>query len=48
MTDEELDALDRMLAEAREKALREAADELRGQGYGAAVRTILALIEVKP
>lgn len=38
-------ALDRMLAEAREKALREAADELRGQGYGNAVRTILALIE---
>ena len=31
--------------EAREKALREAADELRGQGYGAAVRAILALIE---
>lgn len=31
--------------EAREKALREAADELRGQGYGNAVRTILALIE---
>lgn len=38
-------ALDRMLVEAREKALREAADELRGQGYGNAVRTILALIE---
>ena len=34
-------ALDRY----REKALREAADELRDQGYGAAVRTILALIE---
>lgn len=52
----DLTALDRMLAEAREvseadkiairnKALREAADELRGQGYGAAVRTTLALIE---
>lgn len=38
-------ALDRMLAEAREKALRMAADELRGQGYGAVVRAILALIE---
>lgn len=30
---------------AREKAVRMAADELRGQGYGAVVRTILALIE---
>ena len=38
-------ALDRHDATTREKALREAADELRGQGYGAAVRTILALIE---
>lgn len=34
-------ALDRY----REKVLREAADELRGQGYGNAVRIILALIE---
>ena len=38
-------ALDRHDAKTREKALREAADELRGQGYGAAVRAILALIE---
>jgi len=37
-------ALDRHDAKTREKALREAADELRGQGYGAAVRTIIALI----
>ena len=41
MKPEDRTALDRY----REKALREAADELRGQGYGAAVRTILALIE---
>ncbi len=39
-------ALDRMLAEAREKALREAADELRGYGYSMAIHSILALIEV--
>lgn len=38
--DEELDALDRMLADAREKALREAAD-----AYHAGIGAILALID---
>lgn len=44
-------ALDRVIAEyevrlrqTRENALREAADELKGQGYNTAVRAILALI----
>lgn len=40
-------ALDRHDAKTREKALRMAADELRGQGYGAVVRAIIALIEKK-
>lgn len=38
-------ALDRMLRAEREKALREAADELKGQGYNTAVRQILAMID---
>lgn len=32
----------------RETTLREAADELKGQGYNTAVRQILALIEKGP
>jgi len=38
-------ALDRHDADTRAKALREAADELKGQGYNTAVRQILAMIE---
>lgn len=42
-------ALDRMLAEAREKALREAAEILDDEGWlGMSMHRIRALIEVKP